>query len=90
MYNRIAGTPNPWPICSLWIAQFAQGQGDSEYAKRILSFVESHAMSSGILSEQLHPETGDLISVAPLVWSHAEYISTILDVYGGLPEVPHE
>jgi len=38
------------------------------------------ALPSGALSEQFDPETGDAISVTPLVWSHAEFINTVLDL----------
>jgi len=90
MYNRIADRPNPWPICSLWMAQYAHGQGDDVRAEALIAFVETKTIHTGILPEQIHPDTGAPISVAPLVWSHAEYVSTLLDVYGSLPEVPHE
>jgi len=32
------------------------------------------------LPEQVNPEDGKPISVTPLVWSHAEYINTVLDL----------
>ena len=35
---------------------------------------------SGALSEQYDPETGESLSVVPLVWSHAELINTVLDL----------
>jgi len=33
---------------------------------------------SGILAEQLDPDTGESLSATPLVWSHAEYVQTVL------------
>ena len=39
-----------------------------------------HALSSGVFSEQLNPNDGKPVSVAPLVWSHAEFINTVLDL----------
>jgi GH15 family glucan-1,4-alpha-glucosidase len=86
-YNKVEDTPNPWPICSLWIAQYAQSTGDTKKATQIQRYIEKTALPSGIFAEQLNPKTGEIISVAPLTWSHAEYISTLLDLYA--PEVNH-
>ena len=46
--------------------------------KGILEWVVSKAHDSGVLSEQLNPYTGEHISAAPLTWSHAEYVYTVL------------
>jgi len=35
-------------------------------------------MESGVLSEQLDPYTGEPVSVAPLTWSHATFVATVL------------
>jgi hypothetical protein len=29
------------------------------------------------MAEQLHPYTGEPLSVSPLTWSHAEYVRTV-------------
>jgi len=40
-----------------------------------------------VLPEQINPYTGAPISVAPLVWSHAEYAITVLDYLKKLEEL---
>lgn len=74
---------NPWFITTLWLYQFdiarARTQKDLEKIKESLTWICKHALKSGILSEQLDPETGEQISVAPLIWSHAEFLHTIMD-----------
>lgn len=70
---------NPWFITTLWTAQYFNEIGDTSRAQAIIGWVEKHMSQSGILSEQIHPQTGVQVSVAPLAWSHAEYISTLLD-----------
>lgn len=79
--NRIPG--NPWFICTLWAAQWyiaqAHNRRDLSTALELLVWAAMHAMPSGVLSEQIHPLTGEPLSVAPLTWSHAEFVSTILD-----------
>lgn len=73
-------TGNPWFICSFWLAQYAHDRGDGKRAHEIMEWAAKHALPSGILSEQVDPEDGTQVSVAPLVWSHAEYINTALDL----------
>jgi GH15 family glucan-1,4-alpha-glucosidase len=71
---------NPWIISSLWIAQYYIRCNRYDEAADILSWVQSHALPSGVLPEQIHPVDGSPVSVTPLVWSHAEYINTVLDL----------
>ncbi len=74
---------NWWPIASLWRAQYALESGDTDVALTILRWVKSKMNSTGVLSEQINPRTGLPMSVAPLAWSQAEYMSTLLDTVGG-------
>lgn len=70
---------NWWIITSLWLAQYYGMTGQPERARKILEWVTGHAEPSGILPEQIDPSSTAFVSVAPLTWSHAEYISTLLD-----------
>lgn len=72
---------NPWIVCTLWTAQYFNAVGQKEEAKKLLDWAMSRTLPSGILSEQFDPEDGHPLGVAPLVWSHAEFINTVLDVY---------
>jgi GH15 family glucan-1,4-alpha-glucosidase len=79
----IANVPgNPWFICTLWLAEWysvtAKQLDDLKQALDILEWVAAHALPSGILAEQVDPYTGQPISVSPLTWSHAAYVSTVL------------
>jgi glucoamylase len=71
---------NPWLICTLWLADYFLEKGDSDeelaQAQEILTWVTNHALPSGVLGEQIDPITGEPISVSPLTWSHAAYITT--------------
>jgi GH15 family glucan-1,4-alpha-glucosidase len=87
MYYRVGVgnevPPNPWFITTLWLAQYhikaAQEPDDLEPAKEWLSWAVRHAMESGVMSEQLHPYTGQQLSAAPLTWSHAEFVMTVIE-----------
>lgn len=81
-YYRVChdASPNPWNITTLWLAQehirTARTREDLTPAYAILEWVRDHASESGMLSEQLHPVTGEHLSTSPLVWSHAEFVHT--------------
>ncbi len=47
-------------------------------ALTMLEWASARATESGILPEQIHPFTGEHLSVSPLTWSHAEFIRTTL------------
>jgi len=72
---------NPWIICTLWLANYdilrAKQLKDLEAPKRTLEWVTEHALSSGLLPEQLNPFDGTPLSVAPLTWSHATVVQTV-------------
>jgi len=78
-----AGSPNPWVITTLWVAQYlitvAKKPKDLERPYKILEWTCSHATKGGVLPEQMHPHTGEHLSTAPLIWSHAEFVVTVDD-----------
>lgn len=78
--ERSAG--NPWIITTLWYAEYlieaAQDEQGLARARDIFDWVEHHALPSGVLSEQLHPESGEQLSASPLTWSHAGYVIAVL------------
>jgi glucoamylase len=73
---------NPWFVCTLWLAEWfaltAKKTTDLEQALALLDWVAGHALPSGILAEQVDPYTDQPLSVSPLTWSHAAYVSTVL------------
>ena len=77
--RRDGKAPNPWLITSMWLAQYYTEIGESEKSATIMQWVEDRASSTGHFSEQINQDTGEHMSVSPLVWSHAEYMATLLD-----------
>lgn len=80
-YHRVHDNApsNPWFITALWHAQYLIETGHPHDAATIIDWVLEHALSTGVLSEQVLPD-GNQTSVAPLTWSHAELVSTLLDL----------
>lgn len=80
-YLRHEGGPeNLWIITSLWLAQYYNETAQHKKTEQILRWVIDHSEQPGILSEQISPLDGRPLSVSPLTWSHAEFISTLLDL----------
>ena len=76
---KVAG--NPWFVCTLWLAryQLMRARTVEELAPglELLQWAADRALPSGTMAEQLHPYTGEPLSVSPLTWSHAEYVRTV-------------
>jgi GH15 family glucan-1,4-alpha-glucosidase len=73
---------NPWIITQLWFTQWriamAKTRADLEKPLKELEWAVARASASGMLAEQFHPLTGAPLSVAPLTWSHAIFVETVL------------
>lgn len=78
-YYSGASKPNPWPVVSLWMAEIALERDEIDTAKAALDAVLALRSSAGMLPEQVDPETHEPTSLSPLVWSHAELISAMID-----------
>ena len=83
-YMRAEDLPsNAWFICTLWLADYyiarAETREDLKKALKILDWVTQHALPSGVLAEQVHPATGEPVSVAPLTWSHSTFVATVMN-----------
>ncbi len=78
----IANVPgNPWLICAMWLAQYfiakSQALADLKPALDILQWAHRCALPSGVLPEQVNPNTGAPLSVSPLTWSHAQLVVAV-------------
>ncbi len=86
-----AGSPNPWVITTLWMAQYlikkAKTKKDLKAPLELLEWTCSHATTGGVLAEQMHPNTRQHLSTSPLVWSHAEYVLAIDEYLRKLEEL---
>jgi GH15 family glucan-1,4-alpha-glucosidase len=83
-YYRVPGNSvgNPWFVTSLWFTQYKIAIATSlEELKEAASDIEwvARFAKSGMLSEQINPYTGEPLSAMPLVWSHAEFVRTVIE-----------
>lgn len=79
-YGQIPG--NPWIITTLWHAQWLMAKAtkkeDLTEVKKWIDWTIGLANPAGILPEQVSPFNGEPLSVAPLTWSHATFVDTVL------------
>lgn len=82
---------NPWFICTLWLAAWhiakAKTAEDLKPALEVLHWVSDHALASGVLAEQVNPYNDAPLSVSPLTWSHAAFVTTVLEYLDKLSEL---
>jgi len=91
-WNQVPG--NPWIICTLWLADYYTARAvtvkDLEESRQLLERVSGWALASGGLSEQIHPYTGEHLSVSPLTWSHSQYVISILFYLKKMSKLTHQ
>jgi len=69
---------NPWFISTIRLARWqiavASSLDDLARSMELLKWATKNALPSGVLAEQLDPYSGNPVSAAPLLWSHAEFV----------------
>src|SRR5438874_1328897 len=80
--SDIAAVPgNPWFIATLWLAEhliaIAETPDDLDRPRAYLDWCARRALPSGVLSDQVHPYTGEPPSFSPLTWSPAAFVSEV-------------
>jgi len=78
----VANVPgNPWFISTLWLARYhllrAKTLAQANRGRELIEWAAKYALPSGVMAEQLHPYTGEPLSVSPLTWSHAAYVRAV-------------
>ncbi|MEM0272222.1 MAG: glycoside hydrolase family 15 protein [Thermoprotei archaeon] len=76
------GHENPWIISTLWLAQAKLLLNDRDSALQLIMWVASKSTPTGLLPEQVDADGGRPVSVVPLAWSHATYV-TVVNQYLG-------
>ncbi|UJF31656.1 glycoside hydrolase family 15 protein [Paenibacillus hexagrammi] len=90
--HDIAKVPgNPWFICTLWYAEWliasAASNTELQEAENLMQWAIKHALPSGVMAEQVHPFTGEPMSVSPLTWSHASFIKVTQEYLSRLKDM---
>ncbi len=92
-YYRVSDktTGNPWFITTLWMAWYhiasATDKAGLEKALELIQWTTKRALRSGVLSEQINPFSDEPVSVSPLTWSHATYVTVVHKYLDRLMEI---
>jgi GH15 family glucan-1,4-alpha-glucosidase len=92
-YYRVSSSVpgNPWFVATLWLAQYyiavAKARKDLDRSLEMMQWVAGHALPSGVLAEQVNPYTNEPLSVSPLTWSHATYITVVQEYINRLLDI---
>ncbi len=82
---------NPWIITTLWGTQYRidliKSEQELPEIVKDLTWVTQKALPSGILPEQVNAYDSSPLSAAPLIWSHAEYVLTVIKYLEKLEEL---
>lgn len=74
------GHENPWIICTLWLADVYLRMGQVEKAGELVEWCADQATPTLLLPEQVKADTGEPISVIPLIWSHSTYVDVVISM----------
>ncbi|MCJ2520006.1 MAG: glycoside hydrolase family 15 protein, partial [Candidatus Thermoplasmatota archaeon] len=74
------GHENPWIICTLWLADVYLRMGQVEKAGELVEWCADQATPTLLLPEQVKADTGEPISVIPLIWSHSTYVNVVISM----------
>ncbi|NNE67183.1 MAG: glycoside hydrolase family 15 protein, partial [Pyrinomonadaceae bacterium] len=60
-----------------WYIAKAQKMVELDRARELLDWAADRALPSGVMAEQLDPDTGAPVSVSPLTWSHSTFVAAV-------------
>lgn len=73
---------NWWYITTLWKAQYDLETNNEKAALSTIDWLQQFILPTGMMGEQIDPTNYQVVSPVPLTWTHAEYVSTLLDIIG--------
>jgi GH15 family glucan-1,4-alpha-glucosidase len=78
--DGLAGDEGAFVLCSFWLVDNLVGQGRLEEAEELYTSLCARASSTGLLSEQIHPSTGEFMGNFPQAFSHIGIIASGVNI----------
>lgn len=72
---------NPWPLCSMWMSAYWLSAGESDKALPHLEWALEQVTPLDHFPEQVHHNSGHLVSALPLGWAHGWYLWNLMLLY---------
>ncbi|MBD0424779.1 glycoside hydrolase family 15 protein [Streptomyces sp. TRM S81-3] len=74
--DGLAGDEGAFVLCSFWLVDNLIGQGRTDEAEELYASLCARAGPLGLLSEQIHPSTGEFMGNFPQAFSHIGIIAS--------------
>jgi alpha,alpha-trehalase len=90
-HDGLEGEEGTFLICTFWLAQALAEAGELDRARRKFEQAIAHANDVGLLSEEVDPQTGEMLGNYPQAFSHIGLINAawaISQAEAGAPEAP--
>jgi GH15 family glucan-1,4-alpha-glucosidase len=78
--DGIAGDEGSFGICSFWLAENLAKAGQLEKALTVFDTILRHASPTGLLSEEIDPDSGELLGNYPQGFTHIGLINAALTI----------
>ncbi|MEX1045845.1 MAG: glycoside hydrolase family 15 protein [Actinomycetota bacterium] len=73
--DGLEGEEGTFLLCTFWLAQALAMAGETDRAREVFERAAAHANDLGLLSEEVHPNTGELLGNFPQAFSHIGLIN---------------
>ena len=73
--DGLPGREGAFLLCTFWLAEALAGLGDLEEARRVFETAASYSNDVGLFSEEVHPDSGELLGNFPQAFSHVGLIN---------------
>ena len=77
-HDGLPGEEGAFVLCSFWLVDCLAFAGENERAREIYDNVRERFSPLGLVSEEIDPETGDLLGNFPQAFSHLGLVNTAL------------
>jgi GH15 family glucan-1,4-alpha-glucosidase len=81
--DGIEGTEGTFGICNFWLAENLAKSGALEKAKELFETMLQHASPTGLFSEEIDPESHELLGNYPQGFTHIGLINAALAIAEG-------
>ena len=88
--DGLAGGEGKFFLCSFWLVQALSLSGQVEEAEKVLFSMLKYVSPTGIISEEVDTETGELLGNFPQAFSHIGMINSLIYLYKAKGEAPKE
>jgi GH15 family glucan-1,4-alpha-glucosidase len=79
--DGLQGTEGKFFLCSFWLVQALALAGQVEEAEKVLFSMLKYVSPTGIISEEVDTETGELLGNFPQAFSHIGMINSLIYLY---------